>query len=176
MNRLGNLLRFRTVQAALLAAAAVGTQVVHTPTALASPSCFGREANVVGTSGNDTIIIDEGPGGTITATVNGVTKTVRGGAVVIASLGGNDDVEVNLNQQASGVRVYACLGGGSDTFNATDSDKAPVFVNGGGGDDTIHGGGGDDKLIGGDGPDTIYGEAGTDTCTSATTIQSCENR
>lgn len=58
------------------------------------------------------------------------------------------------------IHVYA--GGGDDLVIVGRRIGAPVFINGGEGNDTIGGGGGDDTLVGGSGDDVIDGNLGAD--------------
>ena len=50
---------------------------------------------------------------------------------------------------------------GSDVFDESDESEN-YYINGGGGDDTLHGGSGDEFLVGGAGNDTLRGGDGTD--------------
>ena len=104
------------------------------------PTCDGKPATIVGTSGNDSL------GGTPADDV-------------IVGLGGNDTLGRDW-MAARGNDVF-CGGDGADQlFGGPDNDT----LNGGDGIDSLHGGdGGDDTLIGGPGDDhRLYGWRGND--------------
>lgn len=96
--------------------------------------CFGKEATILGTNGDDVIRGTRG---------QDVIKAY-GGDDVIYGFRGND---------------FICAGGGDDTVYAS---KGNDKVWGGGGDDTIFGGQGNDVMYGVWGNDSFFGNAGTD--------------
>ena len=121
------------------------------------PSCGGRAATIVGTTGDDVI-----------------TGTEQ--RDVISALSGNDQVN------ALGGKDSVCGKGGRDQLKGkADGD----LVKGGGGRDVAKGGGGDDvvrggpkrdRLRGGSGDDLLAGGGGNDDCrggSGADTLKSC---
>lgn len=131
---------------------------LHSPDRLSIECCERRQVlssvgvtdgvlTVVGDSTPDTIYIRTFDGVTATASVedstSGAIKSI--GTFNLASFtsvsvqanGGNDHIEVNVEQMA--------------------------IVDGGYGNDTIYGGWGSDSLVGGEGHDLIYGQLGHDT-------------
>jgi VCBS repeat-containing protein len=112
-------------------------------TAEAGIECFGLEATVIGTPGNDRL------------------RGTRGDNVV-TGLGGDDRII------GGGGHDVICGGGGEDFIT---TGKGPDKIYGGSGEDRIisrkgpdivYGGPGDDRLNGGPGVDACRGEAGTD--------------
>jgi Ca2+-binding RTX toxin-like protein len=102
---------------------------------LDSPTCFGREATIVGTTGDDVV------SGT---KANDVIHALAGHDSIYAlGLGTSPDLELGND--------YICAGPGDDDP-----------VDGGGGNDHIAGGRGSDGLFGHEGNDTILGGGGTD--------------
>ena len=108
-------------------------------------NCAGRQANIIGTEGNDEL-------------------TGTDGADVIAGLGGDDTV------QSLGGDDVICASGGNDAVKAGNGSDS---VRGGGGDDRLRGGtggdnlrgkGGADNLGGGPGGDVLRGGGGPDVC------------
>lgn len=107
----------------------------------AAPTCKGRVATIVGTSGNDDL---------------------RGtsGADVVLALGGDDTV------RTKGGRDRVCAGGGDDMVISGGGNDIVVggagsdIVIAGGGDDYMSGGGGLDGLLGMSGDDAYHGDAG----------------
>jgi Ca2+-binding RTX toxin-like protein len=103
------------------------------------PTCFGREATIVGTAGSD--VFPDAVFGTEADDV-------------IHALAGYDSVYAVPFEQAPDTETgddYVCAGAGNDDP-----------VDGGGGNDHIAGGRGSDSLFGGDGDDTIFGGDGID--------------
>ncbi len=107
--------------------------------------CAGREANVIGTEGDDDLVGSDGND-------------------VIAGLGGNDAIN-----GGGGIDVI-CGSGGEDAIKGKRGDD---FLRGGGGNDAIKGGdgadtvqgkGGNDALRGGRGQDLLKGGGGDDSC------------
>lgn len=90
-------------------------------------SCGGVLVNIVGTSGNDTLMGTSGPDGILGL----------GGNDVIKGLDGNDGI---------------CGGAGNDVLNGGPGDD---FIDGGAGNDTLVPGLGLDRVIGGSGIDTV---------------------
>jgi hypothetical protein len=116
----------------------------------------GGIVRVMGTEGNDHVVISREPGNpaNYAVVVNGELTPVPVNLVnqfQVNVLGGDDLVEIT---QAFGPVLVGRLinaGDGNDTVIGTD------------GDDIIHGGPGDDLLVGGAGNDWIFGEDGNDT-------------
>ena len=90
-------------------------------------SCGGVLVNIVGTSGNDTLMGTSGPDGILGLAGNDVIK----------GLDGNDGI---------------CGGAGNDVLNGGPGDD---FIDGGAGNDTLVPGLGLDRVIGGSGIDTV---------------------
>lgn len=122
---------------------------------------------ITGTGGADTISANSASG-TVTATLNGNSKTFSESAVTgidILAGSGNDSVTV------TGDAIPATLLGGlgDDTLNggaAADSIGGGMgndVVAGGGGNDTLRAGQGNDSLRGGMGNDIVFGGQGNDT-------------
>jgi secreted trypsin-like serine protease len=107
------------------------------------PTCFGRTATLLGSSGDDVLVGTEGDD----------VIVARGGADTITGLGGND---------------FICAGPGNDWVDAGSGDDAVSagegddYVLGGTGNDYIGGNTGRDRLFGGDGHDRIFGSSGSD--------------
>jgi Ca2+-binding RTX toxin-like protein len=129
------------------------------------------EFEVLGTSGDDQIIVSVNDGGTVDIYVNGNKQTVaRDTFVKVMGLEGNDKIHVSdrpptLNEQGQivrfdGPRYFVDAGAGNDTVMGSDNDD---LITGSGGDDRLYGGGGDDELSGGNGSDTLFGSSGDDT-------------
>ena len=98
------------------------------------PTCLGKKATIVGTTGDDEIL------GT-------------GGNDVIVSRGGDDDID------AGGGNDLVCAGTGGD--RVTGQGGKDVIL-GEGGKDRLEGNGRDDRLDGGGGGDKLFGQAGAD--------------
>jgi Ca2+-binding RTX toxin-like protein len=114
---------------------------------------------VLGTSGNDTIVIAKG-GSHYTVTLNKVTKTYDVAKVVgfaVAMGAGNDALLVGDGV----VNCYADGGLGDDKMIGNNGNEN--FL-GGAGKDILRGGLGNDRLNGAGGNDKVYGEAGLDRC------------
>lgn len=103
------------------------------------PMCFGREATIVGTSGDDQF-----PDAVNGTTASDVIHALAGHDAVYA-LGLEQDPDQELGDD------FICAGTGSDDP-----------VDGGGGNDHIAGGPGSDGLFGNGGNDTIFGGFGSD--------------
>ncbi len=122
---------------------------------------------IIGTEGVDTVTSDAD-----TITMNGTAVTILDdGAglaqVTVATLGGDDEIDLDLDLAGVLKRVEA--GDGDDNVNLAGTMDADIF--GGLGNDIIvgspladriYGGPGNDRIEGGAGNDTIYGEAGND--------------
>lgn len=131
---------------------------------------FGGFMAIIGTSGADTVEITDDGAGTVTATLNGTTRTASGiQAVTVTTFGGDDSVAYSLTGDQSGRRaVLVDTGSGNDevTFEAGNIGGLFTFTaNGGAGDDTITAtvaGEIDGYLAiglgGGNGADTVSGE------------------
>jgi len=100
----------------------------------ATPTCAGRDATIVGTSGDDTL----------TGTKKADVIVAFSGDDAIFGLDGND--------------VICALGGNDFVKGRAGND----LVRGGGGDDSLGGGPGDDVLRGGAGSDSCRGGPGSD--------------
>lgn len=110
------------------------TTVLTPPPPPSGPTCAGKAATIVGTSGDDSLV--------------GTAKRD-----VIVALEGNDTI------QGLGGKDIVCGGGGNDTIRGRgDGD----LLKGGGGDDRLRGGGGNDVLRGGGGFDRLAGGRGDD--------------
>jgi hypothetical protein len=122
---------------------------------------------ITGSEKADKIIISAGsaPGSVIVRGVPGVAKNAvftGVNAIVVNSLGGNDDVRIGSNiRDVSGnlIGVTVSAGNGNDRVEGGDGDDE---LNGGLGNDNIRGRGGDDTIAGGSGNDSCSGEAGDD--------------
>jgi Ca2+-binding RTX toxin-like protein len=114
--------------AAVLGAALVGFGAqAHA----ADETCFGRVPTIVGTEGDDALLLG------------------TPGDDVIAGLGGNDNI------RGLGGTDLICGGLGKDFLIAGPSDD---HLDGGPGDDTLRGELGSDVLLGGDGADMVSGD------------------
>lgn len=137
--------------------------------------------SIVGTAGNDTLLVNPGKPGEIIVTENGSpTGTFLSADVTkikVTADSGNDLVTINVFEASEirggagndvlqggnlGDKIYGEAGadllkgfGGNDSLYAGDGNDT-VF--GGTGDDYIEGGAGSDYLYGDSGNDTIYGE------------------
>ena len=118
-----------------IALALAGPALLAPGTASAAPECFGQEATIVGTPGND-------------PDINGTS-----GADVIVGRGGDDNIE------GLGGNDRIC-GGPSST--PADPLGFPESLSGGSGDDRISGGDGRDGIGGGPDDDVIHGDGDRD--------------
>ena len=116
---------------------------------------------VVGTPASDQIHVDPvGNTGAVRVSLNsgvlGSFTLGAGGRIIVAAMGGDDDIQV-----AGGVRLPAVLSGGpgNDRIKAG---NGPSILVGCDGNDDLTGGNSDDLLIGGDGADSLNGTAGDD--------------
>ena len=132
-------------------------------TVFVPPTCHGRPATIVGTSGVDVLtgtrgadVIVAGDGRDWIAAGNG-NDTICTGAGADTVRGGLGDDEVNSGTARDVVH------GGTGNDRLTGHTGGDVLA-GGTGNDTLHGTGGNDNLIGGNGNDHISGQRGTDTC------------
>ena len=140
---------------------AFGTWAANQPGGDGTEICFGREATLVGTDGDDVL-------------------TGTSGADVIVGLGGNDKIYALGGHDvicAGSGRDFIWAGDGNDQVDSGDgNDKMwgergrdvlygyagrDVLV-GGAGYDTLFGGGGDDRIAGNVGNDTLVGGSGHD--------------
>ncbi|HEY2601102.1 MAG TPA: hypothetical protein VGI67_06065 [Thermoleophilaceae bacterium] len=110
----------------------------------AIPSCAGKKATIVGTTGRDKL-----------------TGTRH--ADVIVALAGNDTIK------GGGGNDTICAGGGNDKISGG-AGRDLIFgqngkdtLSGGAGKDTLRGGAGNDRLSGGAGADVLSGQGGKDT-------------
>jgi Ca2+-binding RTX toxin-like protein len=120
----------------------------------AAATCYGFNATIIGTAGNDDLAGTSGPD-----VILGL-----GGDDRISGEGGNDIIcsGTGLDQAAGGAGTDVVLGG-------ADND----FLSGGDDADAVFGEVGDDALIGGNGTDLADGWAGTDRCATAETLRGC---
>ncbi len=110
--------------------------------------------NIVGTPGNDTIVVNKLSNGKVS--VSGVTTQFTAGSgsgqfktININAGNGNNLVQINNNVPYTASTIIA--GSGNDTLTGGIGNDS---INGGGGNDTLDGGGGGaDSLIGGTGTD-----------------------
>ncbi len=122
---------------------------------------------ITGSEKADKIIISAGstPGSVTVRGVPGVAKNAvftGVNAIVVNSLGGNDDIRIGSNiRDTSGnlIGVTVNAGNGNDRVEGGDGDDD---LNGGIGNDNVRGRGGDDTIAGGAGNDNCSGEAGDD--------------
>lgn len=122
---------------------------------------------ITGSEKADKIVISAGstPGSVTVRGVPGVAKNavfIGVNAIVVNSLGGNDDVRIGSDiRDTSGnlIGVTVNAGNGNDRVEGGDGDDD---LNGGIGNDNLRGRGGDDTIAGGAGNDTCNGEAGDD--------------
>ncbi|WP_349363819.1 MAG: DUF5801 repeats-in-toxin domain-containing protein [Roseitalea porphyridii] len=109
------------------------------------------------TPGDDTVDIDDLPGGGFSFTFSGVTITGTGfDPLVIDALAGNDDI--NAEDYSGDITIFGREG---EDILTGGSGNDRLF--GGDDDDTIDGGAGDDLIEGGEGADDLDGEGGSDT-------------
>ncbi len=108
--------------------------------------CFGRQATIRGTRGNDRLVGTSGPD----------VIVGFGGEDQISGGGGNDLICAYANNQGASV-IYG--GAGNDRIAAGSGNDT---IRGGAGNDLILGGGGDDRLFGDAGNDLVSGGAGND--------------
>ncbi len=146
----------RTV--AVAASVALLLTAMATPVAAAKPKCFGQEATIVGTNGDD--ILKGTPGRDVIVAM--------GGNDIVAGRAGNDFICGGPgNDRLAGQSGWDRLAGqsGNDRlFGGPGVDR--VF--GGAHDDLVAGGAGPDVLGGDDGNDRIDGGVGVDLCSQGT--------
>jgi hypothetical protein len=129
---------------------ATGTSELYT----AAGTCYGFNATIIGTAGNDDIAGTAGRDVIIGLAGNDRIAAGDGNDVVCAGTG--------IDQVAGGTGADVVLGGeGNDSLaGAEDADA-------------LFGEVGDDAIVGGDGTDLADGWAGTDRCFLAETLRSC---
>ena len=110
------------------------------------PTCRGRTATIVGSTGNDRI----------------AGSTSAGTPDVIAALGGNDRIKANNGSD------FVCAGDGKDRVNGG---KGKDTLAGDAGADRLNGSAGPDALDGGAGRDTCNGGTGRDTAKRCETLK-----
>jgi hypothetical protein len=103
---------------------------------------FGGVMAVVGTSAADTVTITDDGDGTVTATLNGTTRTASDVRIVaVSTLGGDDTVGYTLTGTQSGRSAVAVsTGGGNDSVTLDAGDVGGRFsfaASGGAGSDTM---------------------------------------
>ncbi len=103
-----------------------------------------------GTSGNDTIIVDQFDAVSISVNINSVTSLFTASTFqqIVVIAGPGDDV--------------VTVGGGISRPAELFGDEGNDQLSGGKGDDILHGGDGSDHLSGGAGNDVLLGDAGND--------------
>ena len=131
--------------------------------------------NVVGGSGNDTLVsgagdnVLNGGAGTDTVSYAGTTGSVIVNLSAAAVTAGSTTVAANRSAGAAGIDTLIAIenatgGDGDDTLVGSAAANA---LEGRAGNDNLEGGDGNDTLIGGDGNDTLVGGAGVDTASYA---------
>ena len=120
--------------ASLVALSLIGTGLFAAHAAAETPSCFGREATIVGTNNDDTL---------------------RGTDAADVIVGGDGHDEIH----GLGGSDLICGGSGSDSIFGGDDDDRLRGNNVG---DDLHGGEGNDRLSGDRGGDTLEGGPGDD--------------
>ncbi len=127
-----------------------GTSELYT----AAGTCYGFNATIVGTAGNDNLLGTAG--GDVIIGLAGDDRISGGGGNDVVCAGTGIDVVVG------GAGADVVLGGeGNDFLTGTD------------GDDATFGESGDDSLDGGNGTDLADGWVGADRCGNAETLRSC---
>ncbi|HEX3358800.1 MAG TPA: calcium-binding protein [Tepidisphaeraceae bacterium] len=138
------------------------------PRRFLSATLTGQFLSVVGTAGDDHIVIEDvstripnhGFQDNIVVTINGVSagtflqSSIQ--SIEVNSLAGNDHIELSAIDNSATLEG----GAGNDTIVGG---GAFVTLIGGNGNDVLIGGDGDDLLSGGAGRDKLMGEAGNDT-------------
>lgn len=119
---------------------------------------------VGGSTSTDAIVVTPGPGGTVTAFVNGISETFSPAGNII--IRGGDGLDVIVLAGAISRPAIIFGGAGSDLIKGGNGTNVIV---GGDGNDLIVGGAGRDVLIGGDGADRIVGNAADDILIAGTT-------
>ncbi|MDH4171059.1 MAG: hypothetical protein OEW42_15850 [Acidimicrobiia bacterium] len=145
--------RRRTIAGAL--APILAGLVAAVPAGAASadaPTCAGKAATIVGTTGADTLTGTPGRDVIVAGAGNDTIVGLEGADIICAGPG-RDTIEAG----PGGDRVLA--GRGDDRV---DSGAGADTVRGGSGDDDLWGRGGDDRLLGNDGDDTIHAGHGDD--------------
>lgn len=132
--------------------------VIGTPTI--TPTVQGvSDAIVMGTAGNDTIVITPvGNTGRVRVTLNGtlVGTFHPAGKLIVHGLAGDDDIRID-----GGVTIPCWLYGGAGNDRLKGGGGHNVLL-GGSGDDLLTGGNDRDLLIGGTGSDRLVGSAADD--------------
>lgn len=111
-------------------------QVGTSPAGAVDQECQGRPATIVGTNGDDWILVDH----------EDAVVVLLDGDDTVFLLGGDDN--------------FVCGGDGDDWAVGSPGDDR---IYGEDGDDSIFGMAGDDMLVGGDGDDELYGNDDSDT-------------
>ena len=117
---------------------------------VADTSPGGTALLIVGTTGNDQIVVNPGNvPGTMQVSINGTITShpAPTGRIIVIGDSGDDNIQI-----AGGITNQAWLYG----------DGGADHIYGGGGASLIFGGGGDDQLLGGSGRDILVGGAGAD--------------
>jgi Ca2+-binding RTX toxin-like protein len=118
------------------------------------------DLTVTGSSGDDTITLQNDNSGNVTATLNGQTSKAFALAQVTAInvLGGAGNDTITIGANLPGVSVKG--GAGDDIITGGDGNDA---LSGQAGNDSIVGGADNDSMLGGPGNDTLVGQSGDDT-------------
>ena len=123
--------------------------------------CFGKDATITGTAGNDEII---GTSGNDVIAVLAGADVVRGGGGNDLICGGTQDDRLaggaGRDRVGGGNGIDRVGGGGGNDRLAGNAGRDRA--NGGGGNDSLSGGGQNDRLTGGAGRDRIKGAQGRD--------------
>ena len=129
---------------------------------VSSAICDGREATIIGTSGDDILNGTDGPDVISGLQGNDIIRGLGGDDVICAGLGndavyGGQGFDIIFGAQGADV-IYAANGATSNM--RADDRGARMF--GGAGDDTIYGTSRWDRMQGGAGIDSLYGYEGRD--------------
>lgn len=119
-----------------------------------TPTCNGRPATIVGTSGNDNLRGTDGPDVIVALGGNDTIDGLAGNDIICAG-GGNDVIRAGWGNDV------VLAGAGRDVIRGSRGNDA---LYGQSGRDDIQGGTGADTLVGGDHLDTLLGGTGNDVC------------
>jgi Ca2+-binding RTX toxin-like protein len=124
-------------------------------------------ANISGDSSADEISFSGAPANINLADPDFTGLGGAGNFIEKLILGSSVANHVELGPDAEGAGIATVLGGGNNDFIGAKDFAASVFINGGGGNDTLEGGNGADSISGGTGIDSIVGGSGDDTIVGA---------
>jgi hypothetical protein len=136
------------------------------PAATISTTVVNGVLRVIGTDGNDTILIRQTGANAVTVAYGATVKRFTGVNEIYADGGAGDDfiyfdtTPLGANEIRLAMKATLIGGAGNDTLVGGAGND---YIDGGAGNDSLYGNGGNDTIYGGDGNDLINAGAGDDT-------------